>query len=146
MRQQVLDALSHALSVRSAPPPALLALEDGLQLIVLLLCFIIWPGPPPSALIIAFTATPCLSLSQSQPDLWPTLTALMPSGAVRCLKKRTLEALGSDKAMAEGHIGEATPYRGSSLLAFLNALIVYECCVICSGRLLWLFVMLQAQA
>ena len=41
---------------------------------------------------------------------------------------------------------KATPYRGSSLLAFLNALVVYERCVVCSGRLLWLFVILQAQA
>ena len=41
---------------------------------------------------------------------------------------------------------EATPDRGSSLLAFLDPLIVYERCVICSGRLLWLFVVLQAQA
>ena len=62
MRQQVLDALRDTLSVCSAPPPALLALEDGLQLVVLLLCFIIWPGAPPPALVIALTATNCLSL------------------------------------------------------------------------------------
>ena len=75
-------------------------------------------------------------------------------GAVRCLKECTLGALGSGTAMAEAVNAlvrllagfEATPYRGSSLFAFLNALVVYKCCVICSGRLLWLFVILQAQA
>ena len=62
VRQQVLDALSHALSMRSAPPPPLLALEDGLQLVVLLFGLIVWPGPAPFALVIALTATICLSL------------------------------------------------------------------------------------
>ena len=60
MRQQILHALRDALSVRSAPPPALLALEDGLQLIVLLLGLIVWPGPAPPSLVIAVTATICL--------------------------------------------------------------------------------------
>ena len=70
------------------------------------------------------------------------------------MKECTLGALGIGTAMAEAVVAlvrlwagyEATPYRGSSLLAVLNALVVYECCVICSGRLLWLFVVLQAQA
>ena len=156
MRQQVLHAFRDALSMQSTPLPALLALEDGLQLIVLLLCFIIRPRPAPASLIIALTATSCLSLWQRYefPKYCHISAALMLGGAMACMAECSLGAVGSDMAMAEAVKAlvrllaglEATPYRGGSLLACLNALVVYECCVISSGRLLWLLVIFQIQA
>ncbi len=56
VRQQVLHAFCHALCMRGAPPLGLLALEDGLQLIVLLFCFVVWARPCPVPFVLALTA------------------------------------------------------------------------------------------